>query len=129
MDDDAAAEVMRRFGRAYFSKDAAQLRGVITEDAEWHFAFGEDAPDGRVRRGIDGFMRGMAENDAMFERLRFGDVRCRALGGDDLVMTYLVDGQWRNGPAFQLRGVELIAVRGGRVARKDVFWKQFRRQS
>jgi len=124
MDDVTAQQVMARFGKAYFSKERERLAEVITPDAEWHFAFGADVPDGRVRRGIDGFMQGIAENDALFERLRFNDVLCRGLGDDQIVMTYRAEGQRRGGASFSLRGVELITVREGRVALKDVFWKQ-----
>ena len=126
MDDAAAYDVMHRFGKAYFSRDAAQLERVITADAEWHFAFGPDAPHGRVRKGLKGFMQGIAENDALFEKLRFNDVVIRALDDEHLVMTYVLDGQYRGGPAFALRGIELVTVRDGRVAVKDVFWKQQR---
>lgn len=124
MDDQAAGAIMARFGKAFFRKDRALLADVITEDAQWHFAFGADAPHGRVRIGVDGFLRGAAENDAMFERLRFEDVVCRALDDDALVMTYRVDGRHRAGAAFTLRGIELIGLRAGRIALKDVFWKQ-----
>ena len=124
MDDVTAEQVMARFGKAYFSKQPEQLAEAITADAEWHFAFGADAPDGRVRKGLDGFLQGIAENDALFERLRFNDIVFRGLGDDQVVMTYLADGQYRAGASFSLRGIELITVRDGRVARKDVFWKQ-----
>jgi ketosteroid isomerase-like protein len=126
MDDAAAFDVMHRFGKAYFSRDAARLEQVITPDAEWHFAFGPDAPHGRVRKGVAGFMQGIAENDALFEKLRFNEVVIKALDDEHLVMTYVLDGQYRGGAAFALRGIELVTVRDGRVAIKDVFWKQFR---
>ena len=124
MDDAAAEHVVARFAGAYFSKDPSRLAGAITEDAEWHFAFGVNAPHGRVRRRLEGFMQGIAENDALFERLRFDDVVVRALGDQQIVMTYLANGRRRNGDDFALRGIELITVRDGRVALKDVFWKQ-----
>ena len=126
MDDQAASTLMARFGKVFFRKDRALLAEVITLDAQWHFAFGADAPDGRVRAGIDGFLQGASENDALFERLRFEDVVCRALGDDRIVMTYLLDGKHRNGAGFRLRGIELVTVRDGRIAIKDVFWKQYR---
>jgi ketosteroid isomerase-like protein len=124
MDDTTASEVMARFAAAYFSKDSSRLASVITDDAEWHFAFGADTPHGRVRRGLAGFLRGIADNDALFERLRFDDVVIRGLGNDRIVMTYLANGRYRSGDDFTLRGIELITVRDGRVALKDVFWKQ-----
>jgi len=126
MDDAAALAVMQRFGKAFFSKDPVQLAQAITPDAQWHFAFGPDAPDGRVRKGVDGFLQGIAENDALFEKLRFNDVVIRALDDSHLVMTYLLDGRYRGGDAFALRGIELVTVRDGKVEKKDVFWKQFR---
>ena len=126
MDDAAALAVMQRFGKAYFSKDPAQLAQAITTDAEWHFAFGPDAPDGRVRKGVQGFMQGIVENDALFEKLRFNDVVIKALDDRQLVMTYMLDGKYRGGDAFSLRGIELVTVRDGKVEKKDVFWKQFR---
>ena len=129
MDDTAATEIMQRFGKAYFKRDRALLAEVLCEDAEWHFAFGSDAPDGRVRKGIEGFLRGIEENNALFERLRFTDVKCVGLDAERIVMTYLVEGKVRDGEAFSLRGIELVNVRDGRVAKKDVFWKQYRLQA
>ena len=126
MDDTSANQVMQRFGKAFFNRDPALLAQAITADAEWHFAFGPDGPDGRVRKGVEGFLQGARENDALFERLRFNELVYRALGTDQIVMTYLIDGQHRGGDAFSLRGIELITVRNGKLARKDVFWKQSR---
>lgn len=124
MDDRTANEVMQRFGKAFFSHDPSRIAGVITEDAEWHFAIGDDGADGRVRKGLAGFMQGIADNDALFASLRFENVVCRGFGTDQIVMTYLVRGHMRAGARVALRGIELITVRDGRVALKDVFWKQ-----
>ena len=122
--DAEATAIMARFGKAYFRKDPAALAEVLTGDAEWHFAFGADASDGRVRRGVEGFLHGIEENAALFDTLRFEDTVCRWLDDDTIVMTYRVEGRRRHGEAFSLRGVELLTVRGDRLAKKDVFWKQ-----
>ena len=126
MDDTTAHAMMQTFGKAYFARDAALLAQVITHDAQWHFAMGSDAPHGRVRVGVPGFLQGIAENEALFEKLRFEQVVCQGLGADKIVMTYGLSGQYRGGAAFSLRGVELITVVDGRIALKDVFWKQYR---
>ncbi|MGE5595023.1 MAG: nuclear transport factor 2 family protein [Hyphomicrobiales bacterium] len=124
MNDDEANAVMARFASAYFSKREERIREAVTPDVEWHFAFGPDGADGRVRKGVEGILRGIAENDALFARLRFDDVVIRAFGEDQVVMTYTANGQARaTGEEFSLRGIELITVRDGRVHRKDVFWK------
>ena len=122
--DESALEVMARFGKAFFKKDRGLLSEILTEDAQWHFAIGDDGPNGRVRVGVDGFLQGIAENDALFSRLKFNDVICRWSGDDVIVMTYTLDGEYRDGESFDLRGVELVTVRDNRVAKKDVFWKQ-----
>ena len=70
--------------------------------------------------------KGIEENDTLFERLRFDGVKCFGLDPDRIVMTYSVEGKYRDGESFSLRGIELVTVRGGRVAKKDVFWKQYR---
>lgn len=124
MDDLEAQAVMARFASAFFRKSEERLADAITPDAEWHFAFGPDVPHGRVRTGVKGFMQGAAENDEMFETLRFDDVIIKGLSNDQILMTYTANGQWRRGEEFSLRGIELITARAGRLHKKDVFWKQ-----
>lgn len=124
MTADVADGVMRRMGKAIFTADRTRLEEALTPDAEWHFAIGEDAPDGRVRKGVDGFLQGIADNCALFESLRFEDIDYAPIDDRRIVMTYRVEGRNRGGDAFTQRGVEIITVRDGRVAKKDVFWKQ-----
>jgi ketosteroid isomerase-like protein len=126
MDDQTADRIMRRFAGAYFRRDPALLADVVTDDVEWHFAIGDDGADGRVRRGVDGILRGIEENAQLFEQVRFDEVACRALGDDAIVMTYVVHARPRGGEPFSVRGIELISLRDGRIAKKDVFWKQRR---
>ena len=124
MEDSEAQAVMARFASAFFAKNKERLAEAVTPDAEWHFAFGPDVPNGRVRKGVDGFLKGGIENDEMFETLRFDDVVIRGMGDDQIVMTYTANGRWRQGEDFSLRGIELITARDGRLHKKDVFWKQ-----
>ncbi len=126
MNDDRANEIMGRFGKAFFTRDPVLLAQFVTTDVEWHFALGPDAPHGRVRKGVVGILEGITENAALFEYLRFEDVVCRGLAPDQIVMTYRLDGKYRDGDAFNVRGIELISVHDGRVQLKDVFWKQLR---
>lgn len=119
-----ADSIMRRMGKALFSADRDKMNVALTPDAEWHFAIGEDAPNGRVRIGIDGFLQGIADNNALFEHLKFNDISYAPFGEDQIVMTYTINGKHRGGEAFTQRGVEIITARDGKVAKKDVFWKQ-----
>ena len=126
MDDAAALEVMKRFGKAFFKKDPVLLEAAITEDAEWHQDSGPDAPHGRVLKGVNGFLEGIADKDGDYESQRFNDVVIKAMGEDQIVMTYLMEGKWKDGPVFSARGIELLTVRDGRICKKDVFLKQTR---
>lgn len=120
-----ADDIMHRMGKALFSAERAKLEAALTGDAEWHFAIGQDAPFGRVRKGIDGFLQGIADNNALFESLRFEDISYAPFGADQIVMTYRVEGIHRDGgTTFAQRGVEIITVRDDKVAKKDVYWKQ-----
>ena len=51
MTDPEAGAIMNRFSKAFFRRNATELALAVTEDVEWHFAIGNDAPDGRVHRG------------------------------------------------------------------------------
>ena len=124
MTDAQAQDLMRRFARAFFERDRAALEAVTTDDVEWHFAIGDDAPDGRVHRGVDGLLAGIALNASLFESLRFEDVHVRVVSDTEILMTCRVDGRHRLGAPFSVRGIELITTRDGRIAKMDVFWKQ-----
>ena len=124
MTDDQASEFMVRFGAAFFKALRAALEAVVAPDAQWHFSIG-DEPDGRVRHGVEGFIQGKAENDSLFENLRYHDVHCRALGESEIIMTYRVSGVWRaTARPLNRRGIERVVVREGLLRLKDVFWKQ-----
>ena len=124
MTDAQAQDLMRRFARAFFNRSESELADVTTDDVEWHFAIGEDAPDGRVHRGVAGILAGIEMNATIFEALRFEDVHLRLVSSTEILMTCRVDGRRRDGGPFSVRSIELITVRDGRVAKKDVFWKQ-----
>ena len=77
-------------------------------------------------KGVNGFLEGIADKDGDYESQRFNDVVIKAMGEDQIVMTYLMEGKWKDGPVFSARGIELLTVRDGRICKKDVFLKQVR---
>ena len=124
MTDEYAQDLMRRFAKAFFSRSEAAIAEVATEDFEWHFAIGTDSPDGRVHRGSSQVVAGIERNASEFECLRFEEVRFQVVSPTQIMMTCRVDGKRRDGEAFSVRGLEVFTVRDGKVAKKDVFWKQ-----
>jgi len=118
-------DVMRRFGKAFFNNDLAALAEVVTEDFEWHFAFGPDAPDGHIYRGVQEVGQGIIDHSQRFQELRFDGISICGAGEDQIVMTYQLAGRFADGREINLRGIELLTLRGNRLAKKDVFWKQY----
>ena len=82
MDDEGARAIIHRFGKAFFSRDRALQSDVHCGDTGWRFAFRADVPDGRVRKGVDAFLHGIEENEALFEQLKFADVKYLGLDSD-----------------------------------------------
>lgn len=117
-------DIMTRFGQAFMHKDYNALAQVITEDAQWHFAFGPHAPDGFIYKGLEGFKQGIVDHSKRFQYLKFNDIEYCAAGDDKIVMTARVVGKYRDGSSINLRSIELISTQGNRICKKDVFWKQ-----
>lgn len=118
-------DLMRRFGEGFMREDLEVLRGVTTEDFEWHFAVGSDGPDGKVYRGAEGTLEGKRDNAKIFQDLRFNDIEYYPASDDKFVMTARVTGVLSTtGKPFNLRTIELYTVRDERISKKDVFWKQ-----
>lgn len=117
-------QALQDFARAFFRRDLEALSRCTTDAFEWRFAIGRDDPDGRIYRGVAGIETGYAERDALLQDVRYDDVSTTALADGRTLMEYRVTGRFVGGPAFDFRGVEIFVVDGGRVALKDVYWKQ-----
>jgi len=126
MSGDDQDDILKRFGAAFFRRDLGALAEVVTDDFEWRFAIGGDDPHGRVYRGVAGVETGFAERDRLLASARYDEVRTTALADGRVLMEYRVTGTFAGGGAFDLMGVELLAFRNGRLALKDVYWKQHR---
>jgi ketosteroid isomerase-like protein len=119
-------EALKTFASAFFRRDLDALAKCTTADFEWRFAIGGDAPHGRVYRGVRGVETGYAERDALLASARYDEARTTALADGRVLMEYRVHGEFVGGRPFDLMGVELLTVRDGKVALKDVYWKQDR---
>jgi ketosteroid isomerase-like protein len=116
--------VLKKFGSAFFKRDLEALAACTTDDVEWRFAVGADAPFGRRYVGIDGFALGFQERDEKFRQVRYDEVKTTALADGRVLMEYRVIGTDADGNEIDLYGLELYAFRDGRVALKDAYWKQ-----
>lgn len=124
MADAAHDDILKQFGSAFFRRDLDALAKCTTEDFEWRFAIGGDAPHGRVYRGVRGVETGFAERDALLAKARYDEVKTTPLSDGRVLMEYRVSGEFVGGRPFDLMGVEIFTIRDGKVALKDVYWKQ-----
>jgi nuclear transport factor 2 (NTF2) superfamily protein len=113
MTQDEAEGLMREAEAAFGAADVDRIRAMFTEDVVVHYA---DLPEMRGLDAYTDFVR------ARFERQR--DYRpsktLRALVGDLIVDSW--DGTWVDVPTgrrMRGRGIEILAMRNGRVAQLD----------
>lgn len=117
------ASALKQFGSAFFKRDLEALAACTTDEFEWRFAVGGDAPFGRVYRGIEGVALGFEERDRNYENLRYEEVNTTALADGRVLMEYRVVGADTKGREIDCHGLELYVFRDGLVALKDAYWK------
>ena len=109
--------VMRRYKRAWETRDPQLAAALFTEDAEYH----ED-PFDQPLRGTDAIRRYWAEATGGQRDIRFEwqpVVETRSAG----VVTWQASfKRTRTGKRVSLRGVMLLELRGERIARFREFW-------
>lgn len=120
------AAVMADFKRGFARVDRAALERAVTDDFEWHMHWyngPDDQPTGVVLRGLDQVMAEIERRRDGWSDLRYADVEER-FAGDMIVQTFVVSGIDEHGQAFNNAAVDLYPIRGGRIARKQTYWKQ-----
>jgi ketosteroid isomerase-like protein len=120
-DAPALAELLARFGKAFFRADAEGLAACTTPDFEWHQHRGEGA-NGQVLRGVEAVCAEVLRRKAQWREVRYADFETDCAPGL-IVSRFTVSGIDETGTRFEVRAVDLYPVRGGCIARKDTFWK------
>jgi len=115
----ATRVVIDRFNEAFNRHDADALAAVLTDDTV--FEDTSPAPDGRRIEGkaavVDFWRAWFLKNaDAVF------DAEDVIVSGDRAVVLWVYRKQ-RNGQPWHIRGVDVFAVRGGKVAAKLAYVK------
>jgi ketosteroid isomerase-like protein len=118
-EEQATRRVIDKFNEAFSRHDADVLAPLLTDDTV--FEDTSPAPDGRRiegRAGVVEFWRGwFARNpDAQFEAEEV------IVSGDRAVVRWVYR-KMRNGQPWHLRGVDIFAVRDGKVAAKLAYVK------
>ncbi|MGP8155657.1 MAG: nuclear transport factor 2 family protein [Candidatus Acidiferrales bacterium] len=119
LQEQATRKAIDRFNEAFNRRDADALAGLLTDDTV--FEDTSPAPDGRRIEGkaavVEHWRGWFARNeDARFEAEEI------IVSGSRAVVRWVYH-KMRNGQPWHLRGVDVFAVRDGRVAAKLAYVK------
>jgi len=123
MSNDVALALLKKLGKAFNNGDVDAVLDCVTDDFEWILAEGPDAPHGKIVRARAGVQATMAERARAIPELRFSETDL-IYAGERVIGTYRVTGRYADGRRIDARGCDIYLIRGGKIARKDSYWKQ-----
>ena len=116
-----AAPPLQAFLDAFNAHDVDAVMSFFTEDCVLDMPRGP-APGGlrlvgkqQVRKGIQARFDGIPD-------IHYGDDRHWTCG-DRAVSEWTIRGTQRTGESIEVRGCDLFELTGGKISRKDSFWK------
>jgi ketosteroid isomerase-like protein len=123
IDVDKAA-LLDAFSLAFNSDDQAATQKLVTDDFSWMFYEGPEAPHGRILHGVAAACAAVVERAAQLaEPIRFSESE-RFQSGERVVITYRAQGTFRVSGPFDVRAVDIMTFRNGKLANKDTYWKR-----
>jgi len=121
MDREELQCLLSDFGKAFFNSDATKLRSCTTTDIEWHQHKGP-LPTGKILSGVEAICEEILRRKSEWKEVLYEDFDNRFI--DDLIVScFLVSGIDEYGKAFKAKAVDLYHVKGGKISRKDSYWK------
>jgi steroid delta-isomerase-like uncharacterized protein len=120
-DQPVTVETLKAFLDAFNRHDLDAIMAFFADDCEFYMPRGSE-PWGRRFIGKDAVREGLASRFAGLPDVHYGDDRhwtCGRLG----VSEWLITGTTREGKRIEARGVDLLEFDGGKIIRKDSYWK------
>ena len=114
-------ETLERLLAAFNAHDVEAVMGFFAEGCVLEMPRGPD-PWGRRLLGRERVRDGLASRFAGIPDVHYGDVR-HWLAGDRGCSEWLLTGTSVAGERIEVRGCDLFEFEGGKIARKDSFWK------
>ncbi|HEX9796068.1 MAG TPA: nuclear transport factor 2 family protein [Anaerolineales bacterium] len=114
-------DTLKGFLDAFNRHDLDEIMGYFAEDCVFFMPRGE-RPRGDRYVGKQAVRDGLATRFAGIPDVHYGDDRhwtCGGLGVSEWTLT----GTNSQGAAIEVRGVDLLEFREGKIIRKDSFWK------
>ena len=117
----ATVELLKGFLDAFNRHDLDAIMGYFADDCVFYMPRGA-SPRGDRYAGKEEVREGLARRFEGIPDVHYGDDRhwtCGDLGVSEWTLT----GTAASGAAIEVRGVDLLEFAGGRIIRKDSFWK------
>jgi ketosteroid isomerase-like protein len=122
---DAASTVktstLRAFLAAFNAHDLDAIMGFFAEDCELYMPRGTEAWGTRYV-GKSAVREGLATRLAGIPDVHYGEDN-HWVAGNLGVSTWLLTGTTKTGEQLRVRGVDLLEFRGGKIIKKDSYWK------
>lgn len=118
---DASVETLKAIAAAFNAHDLDAIMEFFAEDCSMDMPRGPE-PWGTRLTGKDAVRDGLAQRFAGLPDVHYGDDR-HWVSGDLGVSEWLLTGTASDGRSVRVRGCDHWEFRGGKVARKDSYWK------
>jgi ketosteroid isomerase-like protein len=112
---------LKSFLAAFNAHDLDKIMGYFADDCELLMPRGPE-PEGRRFVGKAAVREGLASRFAGIPDVHYGDDR-HWVAGPLGVSTWLLTGTTKDGEQLRVRGVDLLEFRGGKIIKKDSYWK------
>jgi steroid delta-isomerase-like uncharacterized protein len=121
MSEPVTYELLKGFLEAFNRHDLDAIMDYFAEDCVFHMPRGA-APRGDRYVGKDEVRAGLAKRFEGIPDVHYGEDQHR-LCGDFGVSEWTLTGTSVSGQRIEVRGVDLLEFAGGKITRKDSFWK------
>jgi ketosteroid isomerase-like protein len=119
--DTVTVETLQRLVDAFNAHDLDAVMGFFTDDCVLEMPRGPD-PWGRRFQGREAVRVGLVSRFAGLPDVHYGDDR-HWVSGNRGCSEWLLTGTTTQGERIEVRGCDLFEFRGGKIARKDSYWK------
>lgn len=120
-DKAVTVETLKAFLDAFNRHDLDAIMSFFADDCVFYMPRGSE-PWGQRFMGRDAVREGLASRFAGLPDVHYGDDRhwvCGQLG----VSEWLLTGTTQEGKRIEVRGVDLLEFKDGKIIRKDSYWK------
>lgn len=121
MSDAVTVALLKDFLEAFNRHDLDAIMGFFAEDCVFYMPRGA-RPRGDRYAGKQEVRAGLARRFEGLPDVHYGEDRHWACG-DLGVSEWTLTGTTRAGQRIEVRGVDLLELAGGKIIRKDSFWK------